>query len=304
MQLGMMSCNLCPRHCGTVPGYCGSTQRMEVASVCVHTGEEPPLKDIVNVFFYHCSLHCIYCQNHQISGSEGRERGKWNVESVETLAERVCKELREVAERHEQPLLGLVTAAHYADQLPPLVNAVHEHGIFPTVVYNSSGYESVETLRSLEGVVDIYLPDYKYSDPALARAYSHAEDYPRVAQEAIEEMMRQVGSGLKTDGDGIAYRGLIVRHLVLPGHVDNSLNALDTLAAMCPDSSRLHVSLMAQYFPPSSSLPAPLNRTLRQDEYDAVAERFTQIGFDGWMQELDAQDTYRPNFNLHGHPFA
>ena len=162
----------------------------------------------------------------------------------------------------------------------------------------------METLRSLEGLVDIYLPDYKYSYPALARANSHAEDYPRVAQEAIEEMMRQVGTGLKTDGDGIAYRGLIVRHLVLPGHVDNSLNALDTLAAMCPVPSRLHVSLMAQYFPPSSSLPAPLNRTLRQDEYDAVAERFTQIGFDGWMQELDAQDTYRPNFNLHGHPFA
>lgn len=199
-------------------------------------------------------------------------------------------------------MLGLVTAAHYADHIPALLEAVRRRGFTPTVVYNSSDYESVETLRSLEGQVDVYLPDFKYMDSALAKAYSHAEDYPAVAQAAIREMRRQVGGGLKVDADGRAYRGLIVRHLVLPGAVDNSLRCLDWLADEFPFG--LHLSLMAQYFPPHSGLPAPLDRCITAEEYGAVVAHAEALGLtDGWIQELEARDNYRPDFSREDNPF-
>lgn len=284
-------CLLCPRKCGVdrsvAAGFCGAASKMEVASVCVHRGEEPPLNPIVNVFFAHCNLQCVYCQNWQISKVEG---GKWNEESVEGLAERICALLPK-----EDGMLGLVTAAHYADRIPELLDAVHRWGFAPTVVYNSGGYESVETLRKLEGLVDVYLPDFKYMDVALAQAYSHAADYPEAAQAAIREMRRQVGGGLKVDDNGRAYRGLIVRHLVLPGAVDNSLRCLEWLADEFPLG--LHLSLMAQYYPPRPGLPAPLDRTLTAEEYASVTTRAEALGLtDGWVQELEASDNYRPDF--------
>jgi putative pyruvate formate lyase activating enzyme len=162
------------------------------------------------------------------------------------------------------------------------------------VVYNSGGYESVETLRSLEGLVDIYLPDFKYMDADLARDYSHASDYPEVAQAALREMRRQVGGSLKVDEDGRAYRGLIVRHLVLPGHVDNSLQCLDWLADFMPFG--LHLSLMAQYFPPRPGLPAPLNRCITMEEYAAVVAHAEELDLtDCWIQELEAPDFNNEN---------
>ncbi len=287
----MGSCLLCPRKCGVdrsvATGFCGAASKMEVASVCVHRGEEPPLNPIVNVFFAHCNLQCTYCQNWQISKVED---GKWNEESVEGLAERICALLPK-----EDGMLGLVTAAHYADRIPELLDAVHRRGFFPVVVYNSGGYESVETLRKLEGLVDVYLPDFKYMDAALAQAYSHAADYPEAAQAAIREMRRQVGGGLKVDDNGRAYRGLIVRHLVLPGAVDNSLRCLEWLADEFPLG--LHLSLMAQYYPPRPGLPAPLDRTLTAEEYALVTTRAEALGLtDGWVQELEASDNYRPDF--------
>lgn len=192
-------------------------------------------------------------------------------------------------------MLGFVTAAHYADRIPEILEAVRQRGFSPTVVYNSGGYESVETLRSLEGLVDIYLPDFKYMDSDLAQAYSHAPDYPEVAQAVLQEMRRQVGGALKVDEDGRAYRGLIVRHLVLPGHIDNSLQCLDWLADFMPFG--LHLSLMAQYFPPRPGLPAPLNRCITSEEYAAVVAHAEELGLtDGWIQELEARDNYRPDF--------
>ena len=165
------------------------------------------------------------------------------------------------------------------------------------MVYNSSGYESVDTLRSLEGLVDIYLPDFKYMDPDLARLYSHAPDYPEVATAALQEMIRQVGGGLKVDDDGIAYRGLIVRHLVLPGHIDNSLHVLHHLAHLSTTHYPLPtLSLMAQYFPPRPGLPSPLDRTLTEEEYATVANLYNELGFNGWLQELQSENNYRPNF--------
>lgn len=319
MQLGMSEasdvrhetrCTLCPRQCGAdrsqishVPhpaSFCGASDRMEVASVCLHRGEEPPLNPIVNIFFAHCNLQCVYCQNWQISKTE---RGKWKEETVDHLAEEICSLLPE-----SDGMLGLVTAAHYADHIPELVDAIRSrlsaaHTPSPTIVYNSGGYERVETLRPLEGLIDIYLPDFKYMDSTLAAAYSHAPDYPEVAMAALREMQRQVGTGLKVDADGRAYRGLIVRHLVLPGAVDNSLRCLDWLADEFAPFGNLHLSLMAQYFPPREGLPAPLDRTLEAEEYARVVEHATALGLtEGWIQELTAQDHYRPDFT-HPHPF-
>ena len=224
-----------------------------------------------------------------------------NAESIESLADRIVSQLSPIT-----PLLGLVTAAHYAHLIPPLLEAIHTRRSFSdtpiTVVYNSSGYESVETLRSLEGLIDIYLPDFKYMDSALAKAYSRAPNYPEVASAAINEMIRQVGIGLKTDDNGIAYRGIIVRHLVLPGHTSNSLAVLDHLASISSlhsPFSNLHLSLMAQYFPPHEDLPAPLNRTVSHEEYALVVHRAEELGFsEGWIQELTAQNNYRPDFTL------
>ena len=307
MEMTCAQCTLCPRACGADRrgkyGFCGAGNMPEVASVCLHRGEEPPLNPIVNVFFAHCNLQCIYCQNWQISGAE---RGKWQAESVESLADRICRLVAVQWPSATGFLLGLVTAAHYADHIPALLKAIRTRGLEPTVVYNSSGYESLATLRGLEGLVDIYLPDFKYMDTALAGAYSHAPDYPEVAQAAVCEMIRQVGTGLKTS-DGYAYRGLIVRHLVLPGHVDNSLRVLDTLADISSRHSVLrpiHLSLMAQYYPPRPGLPAPLDRCVTPDEYAAVTAHAAELGLtEGWQQELDATANYRPDFTLTDNPF-
>lgn len=295
-------CTLCPRRCGVrravTPGFCGAGDAVEVSSVCLHRGEEPPLNPIVNVFFSHCNLQCIYCQNWQISGREGSGERY----SAEALADRIASLFAQFPAQR-QPMLGLVTAAHYADRLPAIIEAVRERGFAPTVVYNSGGYESVETLRSLEGLVDVYLPDLKYMDGELAARYSHAPDYPEVAAAALTEMKRQVGGGLITDNDGTACRGMIVRHLVLPGAIDNSLQCLEWLADHF-NPFTLHLSLMAQYFPPHTGLPAPLDRTLTADEYGAVTTRAEELGFtEGWVQELEARDNYHPDFERKENPF-
>ena len=309
-------CKLCPRRCDadrtSSAGFCGASTNLEVASVTLHRGEEPPLNPIVNVFFAHCNLQCIYCQNYQISQGE-RSKVKGEKYTVDTLVDQIVSHLSPLTSH----LLGFVTAAHYADRIPALLHALRsklqtalperqrtacdQRGAncqLPTIVYNSSGYESVDTLRSLEGLIDIYLPDFKYMDSDLARRYSHAPDYPEVATAALQEMIRQVGIGLKIDENGTAYRGLIVRHLVLPGHVENSLAVLDHLAQLPTANYQLPtLSLMAQYYPPRPDLPAPLDRPVTAEEYAAVVAHAENLGLtEGWIQELNARDNYRPDF--------
>lgn len=295
-------CQLCPRKCDVdrtaQRGFCGAPQELEVSAICLHRGEEPPIggpRGIVNVFFAHCNLQCIYCQNHQISGRTVPPAAV-HFRTIEAVADRICQLLPQ-----SSGSVGFVTAAHYVDYIAPILAAVRERGFSPTVVYNSSGYESPIALRKLEGVVDIYLPDFKYMDPAVAQLCSQAADYPSVAQAALREMQRQVGAGLKVH-DGVAYRGLVVRHLVLPGFLDNTRRCLRYLADEFPFG--LHLSLMAQYFPPRAGLPAPLDRPLTEAEYATAINEAESLGLtDGWQQELNAQQCYRPDFTNSTNPF-
>ena len=299
-----MSCQLCPRHCNIDrtgrQGYCHAGDEIEVSAVCRHLGEEPPLvgsRGICNVFFTHCNLQCVYCQNFEIS-RHPVSPDRVTLRGIEAVADSVCSVLAD-----SENMLGLVSATHYADQIPALIDAVHRRGLHPTVVYNSGGYESVETLRALEPYIAIYLPDYKYSYSDLSARLSQAPDYPQRAAETLCEMYRQKGSSLHTDEAGLAFGGLIVRHLVLPGAVDNSLRCLDWLAENL--STRIHLSLMAQYYPPAIPLDKaavaaddPLRRTLHDDEYQQVVEHMQQLGFyNGWVQPLSASDNYQPHFN-------
>lgn len=294
-----MNCTVCPRKCAVDRtlglGFCHASRQVEVASVCVHTGEEPPLcgkKGICNVFFAHCNLQCVFCQNSDISRGEV-DADRIFYHSMDEVVDRIAEVIAQT-----ENVLGLVSPSHYAFAVPELIDRLHQRGLFPTVVYNTGGYDSVEMLRTLEPWVDVYLPDFKYIDPSLAARYSHAADYPEVAQAALREMVRQKGTGLLTDEDDVAFRGVIVRHLVLPGAVENSLGVLDWMADEI--SANLHISLMAQYFPPRQfdGDLAPLNRRLTLEEYQQVVDHFYEEGFHkGWVQELSASDNYHPDFN-------
>ena len=229
----------------------------EVASVYAHKGEEPPIsgsKGISNIFFAHCNLQCLFCQNHEISRSNV-DASRINLRGVDEIVNATAEKLHQT-----ENMVGLVSATQYSDIVPDIVEALHNRGLYPTVVYNSNGYESVEVLRKIAPYIDIYLPDFKYAVPDIARRYSNAADYPVVAGNAILEMYNQKGSSLPTDEDGLAFRGMIVRHLVLPGQTDNSISCLRWLAENI--STNIYVSLMAQYFPQNVYVQILLNHSL------------------------------------------
>lgn len=296
-----MKCTNCPRQCttnrfangsdNTLLGFCNAPAQPEASAICIHHGEEPPIsgqRGICNIFFSHCNLQCIYCQNRDISRSTLASDPPYK--GVKAIVDRVAEILPST-----ENIVGFVCPSHYADSIPAIVEELHRRNLFPTTVYNTGGYDSVETLRNLAPYIDIYLPDFKYADPQLALRYSHAADYPAVALAALREMYYQKGSALPTDDNGIAYRGIIVRHLVLPGQVQNSIDVLNTLADL---STSLHIALMAQYFPPCNNLPDQLNRTLTPAEYEQVTNHFYSTGLHrGWVQDLEAQACYRPDFS-------
>lgn len=294
-----MFCTLCPRSCNKNRvadfGYCQAPLIPEVASIAIHKGEEPPIsgeKGVVNVFFAHCNLQCLFCQNHDISRGIVDEE-KIYYHSIEEIVERIAELLPQT-----ENMLGFVSPSHYAHLIAPIMDALHTRGFYPTTIYNTNGYDTVETLCMVAPYVDIYLPDFKYRDEILSARYSHAKDYPQRAQSALLEMFSQKGSGLPLDDNGLAFRGMIVRHLVLPGQVQNSIDCLRWMAENL--STRLHVSLMSQYFPPQGvgDLPDQLNRTLLQDEYEKVVQTFYDLGFTrGWVQDISSNINYRPDFS-------
>ena len=281
------ACALCAHRClvdrtrGEL-GRCRSSDRMRVSRIALHPWEEPPIsgeRGSGTVFFVGCSLGCVYCQNRAISGGPAGT-------PVDSAGLRQMMEDL-IAQGAEN--IDLVTPTHF---LPTILPALSPKLPVP-VVWNCGGYERVETLQALEGHVDIYLPDLKYADNRLAKALSGSPDYFETATAAIREMVRQTGP-VQWDGDRVV-RGVIVRHLILPGFVENSLKVLDWLGDTFAPGEIL-VSLMRQYTP-LGKLPAPLDRTVTDEEYDSVLSWMYLNDLDGFTQESEsAQDSFIPEF--------
>lgn len=289
-------CTLCPRKCGALReeavglGFCKMGANPVVARAALHFWEEPCIsgtRGSGTVFFTGCSLQCVFCQNYQISTE--REVGK--VITVEELADIFDRLAAQGAHN-----INLVNPTHFA---LPIAQALRLRKSSVPVVYNSGGYESIETLNMLDGLIDIYLPDFKYSDDMLAKTYSGAADYVQTAKAAILEMVRQTGAAQYNE-DGMMTRGTIVRHLILPGHTRNSIGALDWLAENLPDG--IPVSLMAQYIPCGHAADFPeLNRRITKREYEKVQQHLFDLNLDGFVQERSAASSkFIPPFRLEG----
>ena len=291
-----MICNICPRNCGAerrndLPGgICRSHLLPMVARAAPHYGEEPCIagpNGTGAVFFTGCNLRCVFCQNREISRGEG---GK--PLTVPALRETLLR-LRDAG----VDSIDLVTGAHY---IPAIAEALRGLDLGIPVVWNSSGYESVEALRALEGLVQGYMPDYKYADPAAARRYSAAADYPEVARAAIREMFRQVGP-CELSEYGLLRRGVLIRHLILPDRLDDARDAIDFAADEFPAGSVLF-SLMSQYTPmPGLDRFPELQRTVSAEENEALIHYMKVRGLSGYWQETrSATAAEIPDFDLTG----
>lgn len=294
----LSDCTLCPRHChvnrllGQV-GYCGQTT-LKAARASLHMWEEPCISGTAGsgtVFFSGCNLRCIFCQNYHIAlGEAGREI------STKHLAEIFLSLQAQGANN-----INLVTPTHFVPQILLALQSAKGHGLTIPIVYNSSGYESTETLRLLEGYVDIYLPDFKYMDPALSLKYSHAQDYFTKAKESLAEMVRQAGSPVFDPATGLMKRGVIVRHLLLPGHTKDSKKILRYLHTTY--GNQIFISIMNQYTPLPQVKELPeLNRRVSPAEYERVLDFALRIGIEnGFFQEGEtASDSFIPEFDERG----
>jgi putative pyruvate formate lyase activating enzyme len=292
-----MKCNICPRLCNidrdSGVGYCKSTNTSKVSLVYIHEWEEPFISGengSGTVFFTNCNLSCIYCQNYKISQENfGQEV------SVERLSE-IFLELQQKNVHN----INLVSPTHYLYQVRDAIIIAKQNGLNIPIVYNSNGYENVEALKSLEGLINVYLPDLKYYDNILAERYSNVKDYFKYATNAILEMFRQVGSP-EFDENGIIKSGLVIRHLILPNQVENTKHILKWIKENLPDE--VFVSLMGQYTPMYKALDdRNMNRRIYKREYDEIIDYFFEIGLsNGYVQELSsAQKIYTPTFDLTG----
>ena len=294
----MRECRLCPRNCGInrmagQKGYCHTDARLMAARAALHMWEEPCISGQEcsgAVFFSGCSLGCCFCQNRDISGGN---RGK--IITIQQLAQ-IFLDLQ--AQKANN--INLVTAAHYLPQTAAALRLAKEHGLEIPVVYNSSGYEKRESLKMLEGLVDIYLPDFKYMDHGLAKQYSHAENYAETAKEALAEMVRQTGKA-EFDRRGIMKRGVIVRHLLLPGHVSDSKKVVEYLYETYGE--QIYISLMNQYTPMPSMAGDPLlSRKVTKREYERLVDFALSLGLEnGFIQEGEtAKESFIPPFDGEG----
>jgi putative pyruvate formate lyase activating enzyme len=296
-------CTLCPRECGADrfkggTGFCKMDAGFNIASVCIHRGEEPVISGtggICNIFFEGCNLRCIYCQNHEIS-QPGNVISQKETDP-EKLLDQIVKILSDGINT-----VGFVSPSHVVPQVKLIIRGLNARGLKPLTVYNTSSYDKTETLRSLSDMIDIYLPDFKFATSSLALKYSEASDYPQVALKALKEMYYQKGSVLRVDEEGKAESGMLIRHLVLPGHVEESIKVLGLIAEEL--SPGVSLSLMSQYHPAFKAGNHPvLNRTLLRDEYETVVTAMNTMGFrNGWVQDMDSFQNYIPDFRK-DHPF-
>lgn len=288
-----MICNQCPRRCNVdrenALGYCRAPNAYKLARASLHFWEEPCISGKSGsgaVFFSGCNLGCVFCQNYEISHK---------CKGVEVSEERLIRIFEHLVDEGANNI-NLVNPTHYAVQL---AHTLKKYKPPVPVVYNTSGYDSVDTLKLLDGLVDIYLPDFKYIRNDKALRYSRAEDYPQFAMPALTEMKRQVGNDV-FDENGIMKRGMIIRHLVLPGNTNSAIQALDYLAENFGDT---YISVMAQYVPCTDlSEYKEINRKITKREYDKVVNHILELGLEKvFLQKLEsATEDYIPDFDLSG----
>lgn len=280
------ACDLCPHRCGVnrlkgEQGRCCSGLKLRIASANLHRGEEPPISGTQGsgtIFFSNCTLACVFCQNFPIS-----QQGNGGAVTTRQLAEKMLGLQRRGAHN-----INLVTPTHWLPQFLAALWLAIPQGFRLPIVWNSGGYDAVDALQLLDGVISIYLPDMKYGDNCQAEELSAAPGYCEINRAAVREMLRQVGH-LRVDGDGIAVQGLIIRHLVLPQGRAGSRETLSWIAEnLGPDT---HIALMSQYFPADrAATMAEIDRSLNHGEYDAAVEALEAAGLEnGWVQELDQE---------------
>lgn len=291
-------CLLCPRKCGInrstgQTGVCGVSSEIKVARAALHYWEEPCIsgkKGSGAVFFSGCSLHCVFCQNREISdGKEGK------VISKDRLSD-IFMELEGKGANN----INLVTPGQYIPDIVWAVNDAKSRGMKLPIIYNTSGYENVTELKLLEGIVDVYLPDFKYMDSTLSAMYSRAKDYPSVAKQALSEMVRQQPDVVIDDATGLIQKGVIVRQLLLPGHVNDAKAVLKYLYDTYHD--HVYISMMSQFTPIALKDYPEINRTVTRREYERLVDYALKIGItNAFIQEGDvAKDSFIPAFDCEG----
>lgn len=292
------NCLLCPRKCGInrrtgQTGVCGVSSEIKVARAALHYWEEPCIsgkRGSGAVFFSGCSLHCVFCQNREISdGKEGKVISK----------ERLSDIFIELADKGANNI-NLVTPGQYIPDIVWAVNDAKSRGMKLPIIYNTSGYENVTELKLLEGIVDVYLPDFKYMDSTLSAMYSRAKDYPSVAKQALSEMVRQQPDVVIDDATGLIQKGVIVRQLLLPGHVNDAKAVLKYLYDTYHD--HVYISMMSQFTPIALEDYPEINRTVTKREYERLVNYALEIGItNAFIQEGDvAKDSFIPAFDCEG----
>lgn len=292
------NCLLCPRKCGInrstrQTGVCGVSSEIKVARAALHYWEEPCIsgkKGSGAVFFSGCSLHCVFCQNREISdGKAGKVISK----------ERLSDIFMELADKGANNI-NLVTPGQYIPDIVWAVNDAKSRGMKLPIIYNTSGYENVTELKLLEGIVDVYLPDFKYMDSTLSAMYSRAKDYPSVAKQALSEMVRQQPDVVIDDATGLIQKGVIVRQLLLPGHVNDAKAVLKYLYDTYHD--HVYISMMSQFTPIALKDYPEINRTVTRREYERLVDYALKIGItNAFIQEGDvAKDSFIPAFDCEG----
>lgn len=292
------NCLLCPRKCGInrrtgQTGVCGVSSEIKVARAALHYWEEPCIsgkRGSGAVFFSGCSLHCVFCQNREISdGKEGKVISK----------ERLSDIFMELAGKGANNI-NLVTPGQYIPDIVWAVNDAKSRGMKLPIIYNTSGYENVTELKLLEGIVDVYLPDFKYMDSTLSARYSRAKDYPSVAKQALSEMVRQQPDVVIDDATGLIQKGVIVRQLLLPGHVNDAKAVLKYLYDTYRD--HVYISMMSQFTPIALEDYPEINRTVTKREYERLVNYALEIGItNAFIQEGDvAKDSFIPAFDCEG----
>lgn len=289
----LKKCTICPHNCGInrldgQVGRCKSKDTVKIALYSTHNFEEPCIsgkKGSGTVFFSNCNMNCVFCQNYEIS-----QQGKGKEISIQELAEIFVKQQEKDVEN-----INLVTPTSYIPQIIEAIKIARKNGLKIPIVYNTNGYEKVETLKMLEGYIDIYLPDLKYSDNLLAKRLSKVDNYFETATNAIKEMHRQVGQSV-FNKDGIMQKGMIIRHLVLPNHILNSRRVLKWINDNMND---VFVSVMAQYFPTYKAKEIDdINRKLTREEYEEIESYLYRLNLDnGYIQELgEHEEEYVPKW--------